>query len=106
MRNVEIIEITPEKFQNALNQIGAEGLYCLNMISSSISKQLSDLISHEDIISTIGKLMETERLPHLLFYGPPGTGKTSTILACAKQMYGKNLNSMVLQLNASDDRGT
>eukprot|EP00943_MAST-04B_sp_MAST-4B-sp1_P007823 g7823.t1 len=69
-------------------------------------KQLSDLISHEDIISTIGKLMETERLPHLLFYGPPGTGKTSTILACAKQMYGKNLNSMVLQLNASDDRGT
>jgi len=43
--NAEIIEITPENFQNALNQIGAEGLYCLNMISSSVSKQLSDLNS-------------------------------------------------------------
>jgi replication factor C subunit 3/5 len=66
---------------------------------------LDQLISHEDIISTIGNLMEAGRLPHLLFYGPPGTGKTSTILACARQMYGRELGAMVLQLNASDDRG-
>ncbi len=43
--NADIIEITPENFQNALNQIGAEGLYCLNMISSSVSTQLGDLNS-------------------------------------------------------------
>ncbi len=49
--------------------------------------------------------MDEDRLPHLLFYGPPGTGKTSTILACARKLYGKNLSSMVLELNASDDRG-
>ena len=50
--------------------------------------------------------MAEDRLPHLLFYGPPGTGKTSTILACAKQLYGpKEFASMVLELNASDDRG-
>ena len=43
---------------------------------------------------------------NLLFYGPPGTGKTSTILACAKEIYKpKEFNSMVLELNASDDRG-
>ncbi len=41
--NANVIEITPENFQSALNQIGAEGLYCLNMISSSMSKQLADL---------------------------------------------------------------
>ena len=43
--NANVIDIRPEKFQNALNQIGAEGLYCLNMISSSMAKQLFDLRS-------------------------------------------------------------
>ncbi|KAL8594455.1 Replication factor C (RF-C) subunit [Nucella lapillus] len=69
-------------------------------------QQLDDLISHTDIIGTIQRFIEEDRLPHLLFYGPPGTGKTSTILAVAKQMYSpKEFNSMVLELNASDDRG-
>ncbi|MGH0140701.1 UNVERIFIED_CONTAM: hypothetical protein FKN15_044725 [Acipenser sinensis] len=67
---------------------------------------LQDLISHQDILGTIQRFISEERLPHLLFYGPPGTGKTSTILACAKQLYKeKEFNSMVLELNASDDRG-
>ncbi|CAL1528761.1 unnamed protein product [Lymnaea stagnalis] len=69
-------------------------------------KNLDDLISHKDIINTISKFVSEERLPHLLFYGPPGTGKTSTILAVAKKIYAnKEFNSMVLELNASDDRG-
>ena len=67
---------------------------------------LDELISHEDIINTIRTFIEKDKLPHLLFYGPPGTGKTSTILACAKEIYPPKLfNSMVLELNASDDRG-
>lgn len=67
---------------------------------------LDDLISHKDILSTIQRFINEEKLPHLLFYGPPGTGKTSTILASAKQLYkDKEFNSMVLELNASDDRG-
>jgi replication factor C subunit 3/5 len=42
----------------------------------------------------------------LLLYGPPGTGKTSTILALARRIYGSNnVRQMVLELNASDDRG-
>lgn len=44
-------------------------------------------------------------MPHLLLYGPPGTGKTSTILAVARQMYGQSFRNMILELNASDDRG-
>ena len=57
-------------------------------------------------ISTLYIFYLQDKLPHLLFYGPPGTGKTSTILACAKEIYSKNdFNSMVLELNASDDRG-
>uniref|UniRef100_A0A6P7GUM8 Activator 1 subunit 5 n=1 Tax=Diabrotica virgifera virgifera TaxID=50390 RepID=A0A6P7GUM8_DIAVI len=67
---------------------------------------LDDLVSHEDIIKTVSKFIRDDQVPHLLFYGPPGTGKTSTILACAKQLYTPaQFSSMVLELNASDDRG-
>jgi replication factor C subunit 3/5 len=66
---------------------------------------LDDLVAHEAIINTIQKFIKEKKLPHLLFYGPPGTGKTSTILAVAKEMYGKSFASMSLELNASDDRG-
>ena len=66
---------------------------------------LDDVQSHADIISTIKRFIEQDRFPHLLFYGPPGTGKTSTIKACASMMYGAKTRSMVLELNASDDRG-
>ena len=43
--NATVIDITPETFQTALDQIGAEGLYCLNMISSSMDTQLNNLHS-------------------------------------------------------------
>ncbi|MCJ1353858.1 MAG: hypothetical protein MMC33_003845 [Icmadophila ericetorum] len=67
---------------------------------------LDDVSGHQDILATINKFVESNRLPHLLLYGPPGTGKTSTILALARRIYGsKNLRQMVLELNASDDRG-
>lgn len=67
---------------------------------------LDDLASHSDIKSTLEKFMKDSSLPHLLFYGPPGTGKTSTILACAKKLYEpQQFGQMVLELNASDDRG-
>ncbi|KAK9513049.1 hypothetical protein O3M35_001329 [Rhynocoris fuscipes] len=67
---------------------------------------LDELVSHQDIIQTINRFIDADQLPHLLFYGPPGTGKTSTILACAKKLYPSGqLNSMVMELNASDDRG-
>ena len=46
--NATVIDISPENFQSALDQIGAEGLYCLNMISSTMTKQLADLRSAID----------------------------------------------------------
>lgn len=46
----------------------------------------------------VSRLVEGGDLPHLLLYGPPGTGKTSTIFALAKQIYGKNFKSMILEV--------
>ncbi|XP_055357733.1 replication factor C subunit 5-like [Paramacrobiotus metropolitanus] len=67
---------------------------------------LTELISHDNILSTLQTFLKEDRLPHLLFYGPPGTGKTSTILAIIKQLYEpREIPSLVLELNASDDRG-
>ncbi|KAJ2711617.1 Subunit of heteropentameric Replication factor C (RF-C) [Coemansia spiralis] len=66
---------------------------------------LDELVSQRDIVDTLQRFTDDGKLPHLLFYGPPGTGKTTTILAIARKLYQKNLSSMVLELNASDDRG-
>lgn len=46
------------------------------------------------------RFISEDRLPHLLLYGPPGTGKTSTILACARQLYReREFGSMVLEVS-------
>ncbi|BFZ63339.1 Subunit of heteropentameric Replication factor C (RF-C) [Saitoella coloradoensis] len=66
---------------------------------------LEDVSGHQDIISTIERFIDAGKVPHMLLYGPPGTGKTSTILACARKIYGPKYKNMILELNASDDRG-
>eukprot|EP00760_Papus_ankaliazontas_P010502 PhM_4_TR14306/c0_g1_i1/m.45868/K10756/RFC3_5; replication factor C subunit 3/5 len=69
-------------------------------------RAIDDIISHEEIMNAMKKLIASNSLPHLLFYGPPGTGKTTTVLSCARLIYGEgNLRGTVLELNASDDRG-
>ncbi|SCU80821.1 LAFA_0C01310g1_1 [Lachancea sp. 'fantastica'] len=66
---------------------------------------LDDVYGQREIVGTVKKFVKEGRLPHLLFYGPPGTGKTSMIVALAREIFGKNYKNMVLELNASDDRG-
>ena len=68
--------------------------------------KLADVAAHKDIIDTISRLTNEDKLPHLLLYGPPGTGKTSTILAVARELYGASFGQMTLELNASDGAST
>jgi replication factor C small subunit len=41
----------------------------------------------------------------MLFSGPAGVGKTSSAIALARELFGKNFEQNFLELNASDDRG-
>ncbi|CAM9269530.1 unnamed protein product [Sphacelaria rigidula] len=66
---------------------------------------ISDVRGHPNIMSVLKKFRGISGIPHLLFFGPPGTGKTSTILAMAKEYYGNALRLMVMEVNASDERG-
>ncbi len=77
-------------------------------------ESLSDVISHGAILSTLDSLISKGALPHVLFYGPAGSGKTSTALALARKLNAvesggntstANAKRMVLELNASDERG-
>ena len=53
-------------------------------------------------------IIDKQYFPNLLFYGPPGTGKTTTIINLIKKyekIYNEDNKSLVIHLNASDDRG-
>ena len=62
-----------------------------------------------DINKTIcNNIIETSYFPHILLYGPPGTGKTTTInnlISSYQKQIGHVNKSLVIQLNASDERG-
>lgn len=66
---------------------------------------LNDIISQENVIESLKKYLVTKNLPHLLLNGMAGTGKTSTIFACASELYGDDISTMVLDINASEERG-
>lgn len=63
-----------------------------------------NVLSNNNTLNALKYFIENKTMPNLLFYGPPGSGKTSTILVLAKQIYKENFNTMVLELNASDNR--
>jgi len=95
-----VMEVDKENRAGKVEQAGT-----LPWIEKYRPKCLNELVAHDEIVSTIRRLVDANQLPHLLFYGPPGTGKTSTILAVAREMYGPTFKSMVLEMNASDARG-
>ena len=69
-------------------------------------KKLNQIVSQENIISTMRGILSSKNMPHLLFFGPSGCGKTSTILALTRELFtDQYFNERVIELNASDERG-
>ena len=69
-------------------------------------RSLSEVADQRETIDGIKALLRTpSTIPHLLFAGPPGTGKSTVALCIARQLMGDNFRKLVLELNASDERG-
>ena len=98
-------DIIAEKQYLQYDKIETDIKYNLPWIEKYRPADFNKIISHEDILIALTKMIQKKNLPHLMFYGPPGIGKTTTILTCAKKMYGENYKNMILELNGSEDRG-
>jgi replication factor C small subunit len=69
-------------------------------------KTLDEVVNQTDTVDGLKALLKTPTtMPHLLFAGPPGTGKSTVALCIAHQLMGADFRKLVLELNASDERG-
>lgn len=97
--------VDTSSYANKITNVYPKHNTTLPWIEKYRPQALNQVLSHDNIISVLKKFINNKCLPHLLFHGPSGTGKTTTITAVAKELYGKYYQSMVMELNASDDRG-
>jgi len=69
-------------------------------------RTLDEVVDQREAIDGIKALLRTpSTMPHLLFAGPPGTGKSTVALCIARHLMGDEFRKLVLELNASDERG-
>ena len=59
---------------------------------------LNQIISHQHVVDSLQRFLDSKKLPHLLFHGPPGTGKTSCVIALAKAIHGNQYKTNVLEV--------
>lgn len=68
-------------------------------------QKLSEVIDQKHVVERVRAFVKDKNIPHMLFAGSAGTGKTTTALAIAHELYGKEWRFNVLEKNASDERG-
>ncbi|AYV78285.1 MAG: replication factor C small subunit [Edafosvirus sp.] len=69
-------------------------------------KTINELVADENTLHKIKKIINEKDMPNIIITGNPGIGKTTTILCIARGLFGNNMEQGVLELNASDDRGS
>lgn len=98
--DVEMSDMTQQKPTQPNSKLAT-----LPFIEKYRPSDMKEVISQDEIVSILSKLIEHNSLPHLLFYGPAGTGKTTCAKAISKKLFGQSAQFMTLDLNASNDRG-
>lgn len=85
---------------------------CKNNIYNSLPwiekyrpRDIKNVSIDKHIKNKITKMIFNRELPNIILEGPPGVGKTSTIRCIARDIYKQYYKYMVLEMNASDDRG-
>ncbi len=67
---------------------------------------LDDIVGNSETIERLKIIAKDGNMPHVIISGMPGIGKTTSILCLARQLLGDAYKEAVLELNASDERGT
>lgn len=67
---------------------------------------LDDIVGNTETIERLKIIAKDGNMPHVIISGMPGIGKTTSVLCLARQLLGDAYKEAVLELNASDERGT
>jgi replication factor C subunit 2/4 len=67
---------------------------------------LDDIVGNTETIERLKIIARDGNMPHVIISGMPGIGKTTSVLCLARQLLGDSYKEAVLELNASDERGT
>lgn len=63
-------------------------------------------MGNTETIERLKIIAKDGNMPHVIISGMPGIGKTTSVLCLARQLLGDAYKEAVLELNASDERGT
>lgn len=67
---------------------------------------LDDIVGNTETIERLKIIAKDGNMPHVIISGMPGIGKTTSVLCLARQLLGDAYKEAVLELNASDERGS
>jgi replication factor C subunit 2/4 len=77
----------------------------LPWIEKHRTMKLNDIKINKYIKNQLDMMIKKYDMPNIILEGPSGVGKTSTIICIARELYKKYYKYMVLEMNASDNRG-